>query len=85
VLEALSALRLPRRAPAAAPRAPVAGDDAAERVAALLGASPVALDALGEAAGLDAAALSAALTELEMLGRIELRPGDMIALAAPAA
>lgn len=86
VLEALSALR-PSGRPAAdpAPRAPDAQGDAAERVAALLGASPVALDALAEAAGLDAAALSAALTELELMGRIELRPGDMVALAASAA
>ena len=85
VLEALNALRLPRRAPVRIePRAVVSGD-VAEQVAALLGASPVALDALGEAAGLDAATLSAALTELEMMGRIEMRPGDMIALAPPAA
>jgi DNA processing protein len=79
------ALRRPapfaRRAPP--PPVPEPGPDApdAERVAALLGPSPVAFDDLAAAAGLPVSALAAALTELEIAGRIDRRPGDLIALA----
>lgn len=67
---------------ARAPAAPLpAGDDPAERVAALLGPTPVGFDTLARAAGLPAEALSAALLDLDLAGRIARLPGDMVALA----
>jgi DNA processing protein len=56
-------------------------DDPAERVAALLGPTPVAFDTLVRAAGLPPEALSAALLDLDLAGRISRLPGDMVALA----
>ncbi|MFN3613971.1 MAG: hypothetical protein ACK4WC_05365, partial [Rubrimonas sp.] len=64
---------------APAPQAPT-GDDPA-LVIALIGPEPVAFDALAEASGIGAARLAAALAELEIMGRIDRRPGDMVALA----
>jgi DNA processing protein len=55
------------------------GGDPAARVLDLLGPDPVAFDDLARAAAMPAAALSALLTELEMEGRIDRRPGDLIA------
>ncbi len=66
--------------PAEAAPAPEPDGDAA-RVAALLGPTPVAFDALCRSAGLSPAALSAALLELDLDGRIERLAGDLIALA----
>jgi DNA processing protein len=57
------------------------GDDAVERVAALLGPTPVAFDTLARAAGMAPEALSAALLDLDLAGRIARLPGDMVALA----
>jgi DNA processing protein len=70
----------PPDAEPAAPRADGAAQDAPSRVAALLGPTPVSFDDLCRAAALSAPALSAALLELDLDGRIERRPGDMIAL-----
>jgi DNA processing protein len=64
-----------------APREPAPDGDDAARVLALLGPTPVGFDALAEVAGLSAAALSAALLDLELDGRIERRAGDLIARA----
>ncbi|SDZ95395.1 DNA-processing protein DprA [Rubrimonas cliftonensis] len=94
VLEALGPALAPPRAarplrPASSPSRPSAAGlpDAppdgppAARVAALLSAAPVSFDALAAAAGLQAADLAAALSELELDGLIDRRPGDLIALA----
>jgi DNA processing protein len=81
VLEALAAPRIPRRAPPEAAAPASAPNDAAAQVAALLGPTPVAFDDLARASGLPPAALSAALAELEIEGRIDRRPGDLIAQA----
>ncbi len=84
VLEALSAPRAPGL-PAFASHAPAAQpapDDASvERVAALLTYAAIPFDDLCRAAALSPAALSSALLDLDLAGRIERRPGDMIALA----
>jgi DNA processing protein len=93
VVEALAAPTAPRtraeaarRAPTVAPAAATApahatapGDDP-ELVVSLIGPEPVAFDALAVASGLGAARLAAALAELEVTGRIDRRPGDMVAL-----
>jgi DNA processing protein len=89
VIEALGAPRslplAPRRAvasvgaPAPAPSPPPGAE--AGHVLGLLGPTPIGFDALAAAAGLSAAALSAALLDLELDGRIERRPGDLIARA----
>ena len=60
----------------AADRAPVAGD----RIAALLGPSPVSIDDLARAAEADVRAVRVALIELELAGRIERIGGDRVAL-----
>jgi DNA processing protein len=65
--------------PRPAPR-PVA-DDPVERVAALLGPTPIGFDTLAREAGLPAEALSAALLDLDLAGRIARLPGDMVALS----
>ena len=57
-------------------RAPVAGD----RIAALLGPSPVSIDDLARAAEADVRAVRVALIELELAGRIERIGGDRVAL-----
>ena len=93
VIEALtaglapSAPRPPKRvarapAPTVAVAAPpLASADAAGRVLDLLGAAPVGFDDLARAAALSPAALSALLLDLELEGRIDRRPGDLIARA----
>ena len=90
IIEALGAPRalrpaaLPLPEPPAtrpAPLPPVDLPEAQAAIAALLGPTPVAFDELARAAGLDAAALSAVLLDLELDGRIERRAGDLIALA----
>jgi DNA processing protein len=74
-----------RDLPRAAVEGPAAPPDAASdaaRVLALLGPTPVAVDALGREAGLSAAALAAVLLDLDLDGLIERRPGDLIARTA---
>ena len=56
----------------------------AERIVGLLGPSPVELDELARACGATPSELSLAVLELELAGRIELRPGGAVALASPA-
>jgi DNA processing protein len=57
-------------------RAPVGGD----RIAALLGPSPISIDDLARAAEADVRAVRVALIELELAGRIERIGGDRVAL-----
>jgi DNA processing protein len=70
----------PRAAEAPPAPAPPDAEAPAERVAALLGPTPITFDELGRAAGMTPSALSAALLELDLSGRLDRRPGDMIAL-----
>ncbi|MEM7271087.1 MAG: DNA-processing protein DprA [Pseudomonadota bacterium] len=56
--------------------------DLAARAAALLTAAPVETDQLARDLAVPAATLSEALLELDLAGRIERRPGGLIALAA---
>ncbi|TVQ53571.1 MAG: DNA-protecting protein DprA [Rhodobacteraceae bacterium] len=91
VAEALAAPRARRPRPEALPLAPEAprqpspppaGDEAGDeagRVLSLLGGAPVLFDDLARAAGLSPADLAAVLTELDIDGLIERRPGDLIA------
>jgi DNA processing protein len=63
-----------------AERAAIPGD----RIAALLGPSPISIDELARAAEADVRAVRVALIELELAGRIERSGGDRVALLAPA-
>jgi DNA processing protein len=56
--------------------------DLIERVAGLLGPTPVALDALAREAGITGAELASALTDLELAGRAERHAGGRVALPA---
>ena len=69
----------PRLADPGPPEAPA---ELIERVAALLGPTPVALDALAREAGISGADLAAALTDLELAGRAERHAGGRVALPA---
>jgi DNA processing protein len=60
---------------AASPR-----DDAAEKVLAVLGASPAALDEIVRGCGLPASAVRATLLELELAGRVARMGGDLVQL-----
>jgi DNA processing protein len=78
----LAARRPPPRRDAAPPatEVPEAEIDALrERVAALLSPTPVARDELVRMTGAPSAAVYAALVELELAGRAELRPGGLAA------
>ncbi|THD45043.1 MAG: DNA-protecting protein DprA [Bradyrhizobium sp.] len=63
-----------------ADRASIPGD----RIAALLGPSPISIDELARAAEADVRAVRVALIELELAGRIERSGGDRVALLARA-
>jgi DNA processing protein len=54
-------------------------DDVRDRIAALLGPSPIALDDLAHAADASARETRIALMELELAGRIEFSAGDRVA------
>ena len=93
VLSELSAMRQwhPRRAPdrvagtpaahAAAPSARET-DGLADRIAALLGPTPVSVDDIIRDSGSTAGAVWSALLDLELAGRIERQPGNMVARLA---
>lgn len=53
----------------------------AEQIMELLGPSPVDMDELARACGATPAELSLAILELDLAGRIELRPGGVVAAA----
>lgn len=56
------------------------GDEAlADQIMSLLGPHPVEIDDIARQCGVDAADLSLAILELDLAGRIELRPGGSIA------
>lgn len=60
------------------------GDRAlAEQIMELLGHNPVDTDELARACGASPAELSLAILELDLAGRIELRPGGVVAAVAP--
>lgn len=55
------------------------GDEAlADQIMALLGPHPIEIDDIARQCGVDAADLSLAILELDLAGRIELRPGGTI-------
>lgn len=69
-----------RPAPAAPPAADIPEDEIdalRDRIAGLLSPTPVARDELVRTTGAPAAAVYAALVELELAGRAELRPGGL--------
>ncbi len=78
----------PRRAPplpltpvaAAPPPASAAGDGDLDLVVEHLGPSPVAVDELVRQCQLSAAAVATLLLELELAGRIERHPGNLVSL-----
>ncbi|HET6469659.1 MAG TPA: DNA-processing protein DprA [Geminicoccaceae bacterium] len=72
----------PERAgtPVAAPPAPAAVDGLAASLRARLGPEPVALDELIRDCATSAALMQAALLELELDGRIERHPGNLVSL-----
>jgi len=55
--------------------------DSTERVLAVLGAAPAALDDIVRGCGLPASAVRATLLELELAGRITRSGGDLVQLA----
>lgn len=66
------------------PEAPRTTDegDLVERLAALIGAAPVDIDAITRDLSADPAHVAEALLELDLAGRIERHPGGMVALSA---
>jgi DNA processing protein len=71
----------PRPLPPSAPSLPaVAGDAEIEMVAERLGPTPVAVDELVRQCQLSAAAIATILLELELAGRIERHPGNLVSL-----
>ncbi|MGF1550961.1 MAG: DNA-processing protein DprA [Paracoccaceae bacterium] len=89
VLDALGGPLAPCPAPVVAPLpepsiAPAEGDDAlAARLMALIGAAPVEVDELARRSGASPAALSLALLELDLAGRIERLAGERVMAAGP--
>ena len=80
-LAARRTLRLPLETPARAPApAPIAGDGDFELVVERLGPTPVAVDELVRQCQLSAAAVATLLLELELAGRIERHPGNLVSL-----
>ncbi|HTT80354.1 MAG TPA: DNA-processing protein DprA [Stellaceae bacterium] len=72
-------LRPPRPA-LAAPRPPVDGESALDLIVEHLGPSPVAVDELVRQCQLSAASVATLLLELELAGRIERHPGNLVSL-----
>lgn len=61
--------------------APAEATDPTDRIAALLGPSPIGVDELARAAGLSAPAVHSALLELDIAGRIDRHGGNRVSLA----
>jgi DNA processing protein len=59
-------------------------DDAREKVLALLGPTPVAVDELIVEAGLGAPQMFLIIMELDLAGRIERHSGNRVSLLVPA-
>jgi DNA processing protein len=66
--------------PPAAAQAPVADDAALELITERLGPTPVAVDELVRQCHLSAAAVATLLLELELTGRVERHPGNLVSL-----
>jgi DNA processing protein len=66
--------------PAAQPNIPLEDDAALELVLEKLGPTPVAVDELVRQCHLSAAAIATLLLELELAGRVERHPGNLVAL-----
>jgi DNA processing protein len=66
--------------PRAGTQAPVADDAALELIAERLGPTPVAVDELVRQCHLSAAAVATLLLELELAGRVERHPGNLVSL-----
>jgi DNA processing protein len=64
----------------AGPLGPLGEDDALELIVEYLGATPVAVDELVRQCQLSAAAVATLLLELELAGRIERHPGNLVSL-----
>jgi DNA processing protein len=77
-LEGLKARRIQPHRPAPEPLATDDHDGLPERLAALLSPAPTPRDELVRLSGAPAAAVQAALVELELAGRAELRAGGMV-------
>ncbi len=66
--------------PAAITQAPVADEAALELITERLGPTPVAVDELVRQCHLSAAAVATLLLELELAGRVERHPGNLVSL-----
>ena len=66
--------------PAAVTQAPAADDAALELITERLGPTPVAVDELVRQCHLSAAAVATLLLELELAGRVERHPGNLVSL-----
>jgi DNA processing protein len=66
--------------PSASTQAPVADDAALELITERLGPTPVAVDELVRQCHLSAAAVATLLLELELAGRVERHPGNLVSL-----
>ncbi len=66
--------------PPAVTQAPVADDAALELITERLGPTPVAVDELVRQCHLSAAAVATLLLELELAGRVERHPGNLVSL-----
>jgi DNA processing protein len=66
--------------PQAATQAPTADDAALELITERLGPTPVAVDELVRQCHLSAAAVATLLLELELAGRVERHPGNLVSL-----
>ena len=67
--------------PQAGMQAPVADDAALELITERLGPTPVAVDELVRQCHLSAAAVATLLLELELAGRVERHPGNLVSFA----
>ena len=67
--------------PGVPPSTPAASGPVGERLLALLGSAPVAEDVLTRELGQSAAAIGAALLDLEIDGRVQRHPGGMVSLS----
>jgi DNA processing protein len=77
-------LAAPAPSPISAPDVPETDPQAARsQLTELLSASPMPVDEIARRCHLSPAALSAALMELELIGRIEALPGNRVGLIAP--
>ena len=70
----------PPRIELPAPSLPVGEDDALEMIVEKLSPTPVAVDELVRQCQLSAAAVATLLLDLELAGRVERHPGNLVSL-----